>query len=1152
MIDLWCVLDFERRGWGRDFVRAAAGEASALPDLITEIALDEPDVFLMGRRRSDQCSIVTGREQTTIVLGTLYDDPSALTWEALKDDPPRGLYQLLFWDARRRELRITSDVMGARRLYYARREAAWILSTTLGAFRHAPGGKPAPDRLAIAEILTLCHPLGDRTLLEGVTHVPALRALVFSPHGLSEEPRRDAWSAMPSPADWSVEQSADALEEALDSAVAGWTQNETEINIALTGGADSRLLLPFVRRHVGRVRASTFGDLSSLEVTVAQRLCEQTQTVHHLCDLGASDAMSSDQLASFALETEWVGDSVGPFYWRQWLAFLKAQRIPVLTGYLGGVGGRLLSWGIPPERLFSKAEAVRDDLARYPTDEGKALMPFAHDAFRMDFGDGVGARLASVYSSLPGDEACERLRTLELSQRQRRSTSWFPELYEKSVRTVHPFMTRSVLDVFARIPLKIERAAVQAVLARTLPGVLHLPDSNTGRRIAHRGRLDFWRDAAMHNRYTTRLAERLGRPDRLAFATFRRRIDGQPASHRARAPAAKRRPRRSDRHARRGCCRERCAYSTPVADASVQSRAIHPLVLRMNAGAKKVLMIVPAFPPDNTSATFRPMHFARNLPEFGYWPLVLVQSKLWSYPQDEQLRASVDGRCDVFRVAPTTRSFLGPVNKPLRWCLSALRAGLQIRKQRGIDLIWSTSPSIVHWYPAVALSLMTGTPLVLDVRDPATYGCLWNPKNAWQARARRLGERACLSAASRIVHTSPLTMTVMGERAGSRIAQRMVSIPNGFSGERVEPIRDLPGRRCTFLYAGKLERRIREPRILLEGLKIACRHPAFARDACMEIVGGLGEFVTDVTDLALGDNVRDLGYLDRHECQGRIAGADVLVLLQTISGLGDDVISGKAYEYLAARRPILGVVPPNGGDAWLLREMRSGRITGSANANDVAEGFLHFWRLWSEGNLSTSETSRKHRSVRRSNPHGQPCAGVRRRVEGARARMIGALVQRAIRALPPRIAQRAEGDRWSGRQAATVTALGSTAEADATALSSRRSDRSAAVVRLQRRSDRLHPQLACDRWATSRVEHRPSWRRCAQLSSIDTTARWRCRSSRSTDRCTAACNRAPSSTSDRARRAWARSPRPFGTIPGFSGAFIPHIRWARWAGAAHG
>ena len=366
-------------------------------------------------------------------------------------------------------------------------------------------------------------------MLEGVAHVPASRALVFSEQGLSRESRRDAWSTMPSAETWSVEQSADALENALDRAVAAWTQTAGEINIALSGGADSRLLLPFVRRHVRHVRASTFGELRSLEVTVASRLCEATDTVHHVCDLGHSPSMSTDRLASFALETESLGDSAGPFYWRQWLDFLAAEGVPVMTGYLGGIGGRLLCWGVPRGKLLAGAELAREDVARHPVAEGKALMPFARDAFRADLGEGIGVRLASSYSSLPGEKVYERLRSLEVSQRQRRYIGWYPEVYERSVRTVHPFLSESVLDALARIPLNLERAAAQRVLARLLPNGGRFPDSNTGRRIAHAGRLDFWRDATLHNRYATRLTEFLGRPERLALSTFRRRIEAHRA-----------------------------------------------------------------------------------------------------------------------------------------------------------------------------------------------------------------------------------------------------------------------------------------------------------------------------------------------------------------------------------------------------------------------------------------------------------------------------------------------------------------------------------------------------------------------------------------------------------------------------------------------
>ena len=55
--------------------------------------------------------------------------------------------------------------------------------------------------------------------------------------------------------------------------------------------------------------------------------------------------------------------------------------------------------------------------------------------------------------------------------------------------------------------------------------------------------------------------------------------------------------------------------------------------------------------------------------------------------------------------------------------------------------------------------------------------------------------------------------------------------------------------------------------------------------------------------------------------------ADVLLLLvPRAGGRGLSVVSGKVYEYLAAERPILALVPPEGDAAALLRDTGSAWI----------------------------------------------------------------------------------------------------------------------------------------------------------------------------------------------------------------------------------
>src|SRR6185369_15493177 len=52
----------------------------------------------------------------------------------------------------------------------------------------------------------------------------------------------------------------------------------------------------------------------------------------------------------------------------------------------------------------------------------------------------------------------------------------------------------------------------------------------------------------------------------------------------------------------------------------------------------------------------------------------------------------------------------------------------------------------------------------------------------------------------------------------------------------------------------------------------------------------------------------------------------LLLLIPEADGRGRGVLSGKVFEYLAAERPILAVVPPDGAAAALLRETGAGVV----------------------------------------------------------------------------------------------------------------------------------------------------------------------------------------------------------------------------------
>lgn len=297
------------------------------------------------------------------------------------------------------------------------------------------------------------------------------------------------------------------------------------------------------------------------------------------------------------------------------------------------------------------------------------------------------------------------------------------------------------------------------------------------------------------------------------------------------------------------------------------------------------------------------------------------------------------------RLGPNAMLFRWWLNWEIDWGVTAtLASALGVARARP-DVVWVSGPHFRSYEVGRRLATWLGVPLVIDMRDPWTYGSLWRPKTPQIAAVERTRAVRALSAAARVVFTSPLTQQRMAERFPEVDSARWCTITNGYDDVQVEPLRDQNDEVCVFRYIGTLNRR-RTPDVLIQALAKAALDPELRASAALEFIGSAGGHESK-GELAPGCAVRFRGQVSRNDSLRYAFGGDVLILLQTI-GDGQDVVSGKAFEYLHAGKPILAVVDPAGGDAWLMRETGAGEIAPWTDVDAVAAAMRRAWQAWRE------------------------------------------------------------------------------------------------------------------------------------------------------------------------------------------------------------
>jgi len=396
----------------------------------------------------------------------------------------------------------------------------------------------------------------------------------------------------------------------------------------------------------------------------------------------------------------------------------------------------------------------------------------------------------------------------------------------------------------------------------------------------------------------------------------------------------------------------------------------------------KVLLVTRHFPPGGGGGVQRPLKFATHLPALGIETHVLapdipdsaaanaeleLPTQAWIHrvryvgprggrPSERLLDKQGVARIGTQAALLGRKLLLPDENVP--WSTFALPVAIRLVKRERIDVVLTTSPPPSLHLLGAAVKKATGAAWVADLRDPLGA----HPhRRGYESQLARLKE-STVGGVAKLVAKQADAIVAASDAIADEIRAlepkgKVVTIANGCDFDDFTGLVHHPSDQLRITHTGHFHGK-RDPKPFLRALAesglddVVVRFAGDFRAADREYAEALG----------LGERIELLGDVSRRRSLELQRDSDVLLLLVPESGgRGRGVLTGKIFEYLAAERPILAAVPPDGAAARLVLDTGAGVVAPSDDVAALREALLDLHRRWREGSLDGTPLSAEWR-----------------------------------------------------------------------------------------------------------------------------------------------------------------------------------------------
>ena len=378
---------------------------------------------------------------------------------------------------------------------------------------------------------------------------------------------------------------------------------------------------------------------------------------------------------------------------------------------------------------------------------------------------------------------------------------------------------------------------------------------------------------------------------------------------------------------------------------------------------KRLLIITYYWPPTGGSGVQRWVKFSKYLPQLGWQPVVYTPENPEQLARDESLLGDVPACAEVLKTrilepyeiyrrltgGKMGEGEVNPVNAQKKsfkkrlslwvrgncfvpdprvgWVRPSVRFLKRYLAEHPVDAVVTTGPPHSVHLIGRGLKRALGLHWIADFRDPWTEMFYYKHLALSPAadRAHHRLEQSVLDEADTVISVSPPVAADFRARTKTPV----VLITNGFDEEDFPAGAVRNDGKFRLVHTG-LFAADGNPLNLWDALAERCAaDPAFRSRLEIRLAGKVDTAITAaIRERGLGENLVDLGYLPHDETVREQRGADVLMLPLRQEPEYAKVLPGKIFEYLAARRPVLGIGDEDGAAATILRDTGAGEMFG--------------------------------------------------------------------------------------------------------------------------------------------------------------------------------------------------------------------------------